>query len=430
MSYMRFCQLFILFFALMPSILRAQPLAVLVNNAAKAASAGKFLDAAEIWERAARLKKTEAKYFYLAAENYAQVRDYTRAADCYKFASDDARFPLSKLRQARALKQQGRYVEALALIEEFASGYKGEYKAVVMAVAENEWQGCAMALSANDVVASEALWLGDSLNTVENEFAPIPFSDNLLYFSRATLHNAQLLRSLKSGASWGRPQKAALPPEVAQQFLSGCFSPNGTRFYYAACKTGCPSGKGGSATATLCAIFVLERDEKGWKHPQKLPDYINWPGSNCAFPYIVEWEGKEYLYFSSDKAGGFGGLDLYVCERSAESDALDFSFPQNLGMPVNTGTDEICPHYDADNAVLWFSSMGHPSFGGMDIFFSEKEENGWSRPKNAGKPFNSPADDYFFVLKKNKKGAFFCSNRSVEGKKTSTMDDDLFGMNY
>lgn len=175
-----------------------------------------------------------------------------------------------------------------------------------------------------------------------------------------------------------------------------------------------------------CALFVLERGEGGWRQPQKLPDYVNWPGSNSAFPHVAEWEGKEYLYFSSDKAGGFGGLDLYVCERSADSGVFDFSFPQNLGMRINTGADEICPHYDADNAVLWFSSMGHPSYGGMDIFFSEKEENGWARPQNAGKPYNSPADDYFFYLKKNRRGAFFCSNRSIAGEKTSTLDDDLF----
>jgi hypothetical protein len=411
---------------LMPQLFWAQPLAVLVKNAEKAAGAGRVLDAAEAWERAARLKKTEAKYFYSAAEGYAQARDYVRAADCYRLASEDTRFPLAKLRQARALKQQGRYAEASALIEDFAAKYKGDHKAVVMAVAENEWQGCAMALSANETVAAEAQWLGDSLNTAENEFAPISFSDNLLYFSRSAPQNAQLLRSMKTGAVWGFPKEAALPPAVSHSFRSGCFSPDGNRFYYASCEAGCPSGRGGSAEVGTCALFVLERGEGGWRQPQKLPDYVNWPGSNSAFPHVAEWEGKEYLYFSSDKAGGFGGLDLYVCERSADSGVFDFSFPQNLGMRINTGADEICPHYDADNAVLWFSSMGHPSYGGMDIFFSEKEENGWARPQNAGKPYNSPADDYFFYLKKNRRGAFFCSNRSIAGEKTSTLDDDLF----
>jgi len=144
------------------------------------------------------------------------------------------------------------------------------------------------------------------------------------------------------------------------------------------------------------------------------------------FPHVAQAEGREFLFFASDRVGGFGGLDLYVCERPLESEELDFSFPQNLGRAVNTGADEVTPFYQADTQMLWFSSLGHPSLGGFDIFKTEKENGTWSRPINAGLPLNSSGDDYFYVLKKSGEGAFLSSNRPDGSSKTTTTDDDIY----
>ena len=68
--------------------------------------------------------------------------------------------------------------------------------------------------------------------------------------------------------------------------------------------------------------------------------------------------------------------------------------------------------------------------GGLDIFKTEKEGATWSKPLNAGLPFNSPADDYFFVLKRSGEGGFLSSNRQVDETKTSTSDDDIFELKW
>jgi hypothetical protein len=346
---------------------------------------------------------------------------------------EDPKFPLASLKYARALKQQGRYAEAEKWFETFAQNYQGDYKAVFFKVADNEILGALSALKLLDNQDStmRITRLADTLNSAENEFAPIALSGQLLYFSLATPDHALLLRSMQKSGAWGRPEIAqSLPEAVSASFNTGCFSADGARFYYTQCEAGCTAQSGGSVVNAPCALFCLRRTEAGWGAPERLRPYINLEGSRTLFPQVSQSDGVEYLFFSSDRKGGFGGLDLYVCERPLESDQLDFSFPQNLGVKVNTGADEVSPFFQADDKVLWFSSLGHPSIGGMDVFKTEKDGVGWSKPRNAGVPINSSADDYFFVLKKSGAGGFLSSNRSVEGIKLSTTDDDLFELNW
>ncbi|MFN0216794.1 MAG: tetratricopeptide repeat protein [Saprospiraceae bacterium] len=415
------------FLALIP--IYTQPLSTLLKNANQEASAGRFFAAAELWERAGRLKNSDPALLHQAAESYALVRDYVHAADCYYSAMADDRFALAPLYYARALKQQGRYKEAVQAFEIFAQQYQGDFKAVMMAVTENEIAGATLALQLGDNQDTGiVVWhLSDSLNTSENEFAPIPFSENLLYYSQAAIGRAKLLRSRRKEQVWGKNEAAqSLPEQVSTRFRSGCFSPDGQRFYYTQCESACLAVSGGSASSAPCAIFCIRLTEEGWTPPERLRAYINLEKSTNMFPHVSQGQGLEYLFFSSDRVGGSGGLDLYVSVRPIDSEALDFSFPQNLGRSVNTGADEVTPFFQPHANILWFSSMGHPSLGGHDIFKTEKEGSAWSKPQNLGFPFNSPADDYFFVLKKSTEGAFFSSNRRVGQTKTSTLNDDIF----
>jgi len=418
------------FFAVIP--LNAQPVPTLLKNAEREAKAGHFLAAAELWERAGRLKNSDPALLHQAAEAYAQARDYLRAADCYRAALTDARFPHAALKHARALKQQGRYEEAVLAFETFTQTYRGDFKAVLVSVAENEIAGCELALQLfeNQDSTTFVIPRRHALNSPENEFAPIPFSDPLLYFSLASETRAKLMRVRQNEENWGLPEEAVLPDKVSAKFRSGSFSPDGSRFYYAQCDGGCLAESGGSVSSSPCAIFCIRRTEEGWAEPERLRAYINLEGSTSMFPQVAQAEGVEYLFFSSDRVGGFGGLDIYVCVRPLESEELDFSFPQNLGRVVNTGADEVTPFFQTDTKTLWFSSLGHASLGGLDIFKTEKEDSHWSKPQNLGISVNSSADDYFFVLKKSGEAAFFSSNRRDGVTKTTTTDDDIYEVNW
>jgi len=98
------------------------------------------------------------------------------------------------------------------------------------------------------------------------------------------------------------------------------------------------------------------------------------------------------LYFASNRSGGLGGTDLYV---SRLDDADNWSPPQNLGPGVNTPCDELSPWVSGDGKWLYFSSAGHQTVGGYDLFRAPISRNQIGGASNLGKPINTPADEIF-----------------------------------
>lgn len=111
------------------------------------------------------------------------------------------------------------------------------------------------------------------------------------------------------------------------------------------------------------------------------------------------------LYFISDMPGGFGGTDLYSSTKSGDS----WGQPVNLGSAVNTPENEMFPYMDQDG-YLYFSSEGHNSMGGLDIFVT-KESNSWTKPQNLDYPVNSSEDDFGFVLNEDGRTGYLSSSR-------------------
>lgn len=139
-----------------------------------------------------------------------------------------------------------------------------------------------------------------------------------------------------------------------------------------------------------------------WSDPVPLP--FNSNRYSCGHPALSP-DGK-VLYFVSDIPGGSGQTDIYKSEREGNS----WSRPENLGESINTSGKEMFPFVSADGD-LYFSSNGHQSVGGLDIFSAAKSGNGFGNPLNLGQPVNSSADDFAFVLDKPGKNALLSSNR-------------------
>ncbi|HEY9081826.1 MAG TPA: hypothetical protein VIN73_00715 [Vicingaceae bacterium] len=114
------------------------------------------------------------------------------------------------------------------------------------------------------------------------------------------------------------------------------------------------------------------------------------------------------LYFISDrKKGGLGGQDIYFCKKLPTG---DWGLAQNAGNILNTPYDEDGIFLHPDGKTIYFSSKGHSSMGGFDIFYSELDETGnWGTPKNMGYPVNSTDDDVFFVTSTDGKRAYYSS---------------------
>ncbi|RMG83491.1 MAG: tetratricopeptide repeat protein [Bacteroidetes bacterium] len=137
-----------------------------------------------------------------------------------------------------------------------------------------------------------------------------------------------------------------------------------------------------------------------------LTGYVNTPAweSQAA----LNCDGSE-LFFASNREGGFGGVDIWMCRRLDDG---RWGEPVNLGDRINTPGDEEAPFITSDGNVLYFSSTGHLGMGEQDIFFSRKDENGqWGHPVNLGIPVNSSYRELGLFLSADGKTGYFASNR-------------------
>lgn len=415
--------------------LNAQSAAALLRKADHLLAEGKTGEAAELYETAGRLKSGRSEALFQAAECYYGIRDYAKAVECYQDVKNIyERHESAGLHYARALKQSGQYETAMAAFQTFDTRYKGKLKAQYQTIASNEIKGCQLAL---ELTAKHEESVADSLtinmlpagvNTENNEFAPAPFSDRLLYYSVFQEGRAVFMRTQKIENEWQAPEEAqGLPASLAGRFGNGSFSADGTRFYCTQCAAKGNERKREDNTAIPhCEIYLLLRNDGVWSEPIRLRDPINLPGTTAMHPFAVNDQGREYLFFAAERPGGYGGLDLYVCKRGLDNGDIDFTKPENLGNRINTPGDEVTPFFDTRTRTLWFSSNGLVTLGGLDIFKSTHMETEWTSPENAGLPLNSPADDLFYIRRNKGQGGFFISNRLFENVKKETRDQDIF----
>jgi len=127
------------------------------------------------------------------------------------------------------------------------------------------------------------------------------------------------------------------------------------------------------------------------------------------------------LYFISDRPGGMGGKDIWMSQREHND---TWSTPINLSA-INTPYDEEGVFIHPDGKTLYFSSKGHNTMGGYDIFISINDNSEWSNPINLGYPINTAADDLCFVLASSGQRAYFSSSRQG-----TIGDQDIFIINY
>jgi outer membrane protein OmpA-like peptidoglycan-associated protein len=158
-------------------------------------------------------------------------------------------------------------------------------------------------------------------------------------------------------------------------------------------------------------LYMSKKTGNAWSEPERLSisDSIAWDGSPSFSA------DERTLYFSSNRRGGKGGVDLY---RVPIDNSGRFGRPINLGSTINTPGDELFPYVSA-NGKLYFSSDGHPSIGGLDLFVASRNENEII-VEHLGVPINSIGDDFAISFSDSTQG-YISSNRP--GGKG---DDDIY----
>jgi len=154
-------------------------------------------------------------------------------------------------------------------------------------------------------------------------------------------------------------------------------------------------------------MSLMENDQ--WSNPVKLPYPIN---TDAAETHASISGDRSTLFFTSDREGGYGGIDIYMCKKDAYG---RWGEARNLGAAVNTKHDEETPMIHPDGATLYFASEGHNSMGRLDVFYTQMNaDSTWLLPVNLGYPINTPDDDFFFLPTLDKSHAYYASAKYTD----------------
>lgn len=234
--------------------------------------------------------------------------------------------------------------------------------------------------------------VGRNINTRNSETNPLSNSTgtSMIYTSIQKFYNAILI-SQKDTTYWKNPTNLN-----AQLFADGGIktvgiSPNGSVLILA------------RNDNDIYNLYYsnYDKNRNQWLPITKFPKEIN---SRSGENYGSLSQNADTLYFSSARPGGYGGFDIYMSIKNTEG---NWSNPINLGSKVNTSYNEIAPFVTQDGKRLVFSSNGHKTIGGYDLFYSTRDTREWQSPINFGYPLNSCDDDTYLFPIGNGNEAFF-----------------------
>lgn len=265
-----------------------------------------------------------------------------------------------------------------------------------------------------------------SVNTSQfNEYAAVSYGNGIVFCSdRKTVftpvayspaYNGTFTTVYYSGnknGSWSSPE--LFSRELHSDLNNGpvCFSADQSSIIYSSNQMQEKPLKDSKAENPL-GLFFSEKQNNHWKNGTQF-QYNN---IKVSFAQPCLSADGNHLYFVSNAPEGFGGTDIYVCDKSATG----WSEPRNLGKEINTAGNEMFPFIHS-NGKLYFSSTGHNSKGGLDIFYSKQTIDGWLEPKAMSEPVNSDLDDFAYSSDQKDQKGFFSSNRMGT--------DDIFEFNY
>lgn len=155
-------------------------------------------------------------------------------------------------------------------------------------------------------------------------------------------------------------------------------------------------------------VFESVLTGSAWSTPEKLNKNINTDAHESSSSYTPD---GNTIYFVSDKEGGLGGRDIYTSTKTLKG---KWGEAVNLGSIINTPEDEEGIFVHPDGKTIYFSSKGHQTMGGYDVFKSVFNDSlkSWSKPENIGYPINTTDEDVFFSVSASGKHAYYSSVRA------------------
>ena len=375
---------------------------------------GEYFDAAEQYKKAytntpTKERTTRGQRAKKLAECYRRINFSQKAIAAYnnviRYNQADS---LTHLRLAQQLMKTGNYRQAekaFAIAADSLPQSKIVKNGLLSAKNATQWKkdGSAYTVKRENVFASRRADYSPMLAGDDNDrlyftsTRPSTKGDELSGITGTKTADIFFSQKDEKG-KWTKPQN--IDTELNSDYDEGAcsFSPDGRTMYLTQCK----SDPSYPRYATIC---TSQRNDASWGKSTELTiskDTL----SSFAHP-AVSPDGQ-WLYFSSDMPGGYGGLDIWKIRLG--KDGVEGGV-ENLGNKINTEGDEMFPTF-RPNGDLYFSSNGHPGMGGLDIFIAKTDTmgNGYVI-EHPGYPLNSEADDFGMTFEGLKNQGYFSSNR-------------------
>jgi OmpA-OmpF porin, OOP family len=331
---------------------------------------------------------------YQLATSYRMINDYQKAEKYYKesIKFSGKAYPDARYWYAVTLRANQHYEEAHAQIDSFLQ--KHTQMDELLVGADKELEDLKFIQAQSERVNDQFILQEIKGNNPAAAYALVQRADGVVFTSiteetektGGKFYQNTLFESMNTENPLLQSDPVDLPSETDAHDGMASFTHDGKTMFFTRW-----TKKNNQANS---AIYISHWKNKSWSKPVKASDPLNVEGSNSAQPFITE-DGR-YLIFSSNRAGGSGGYDLWASSLDSSLEPIQV---RNLGNVINSAGDEESPFLHNKTHTLVFSSNGRIGMGGFDIFYSRGNfnMNDWEKPMNAGAPLNSSKDDMYYI---------------------------------
>ncbi|MCB0761690.1 MAG: OmpA family protein [Flavobacteriales bacterium] len=371
-----------------------------------------YADAIEVYQKLDDHGVDDPEVLRNLAYSYWKVRDFGMAEEYFARVTENSWNPEDLYMYAESLKSNGKYEQADRVMKEYHEAVKTDRR-VQLQMEDEDYIDEIMAQAERFTVENT------NLSTAATEFPGALLNDRFIFVSSRN-ERASVKRTFKwtnepfldlyvstidDNGGLGNPELFNGP--INTRFHEGplTFSADGTTMMFT--RNNFLHGVKGRSydNVTKLKIYVSEWNNNAWSEPEEFP--YNSDQYSTGHPTLSA-DGTR-LYFASDKEGGFGGTDIYMC-RMVNG---EWTSPVNLGPGINTEGNEMFPFIHPDG-TLFYSSDGLPGLGGLDVFEAAQKEGFFYRVENLGYPLNSSADDFGILVNQERSQGYISSNR-LEG---------------
>lgn len=377
---------------------------------------GQFPEAIELLQKAIKKDDEFIEAHIRLGQIYKKVSDIDRAIAHLQMASDinkgkNAKFNAVLFDLAELYLKKGDYNNVAVYAERYLSSQPTNKE--IANQAEMLKKNAEYALeNISKPLPFKPKALTNPINQFELQYFPVLTVDQkTLIFTRREGYAAQYDEDIyisyrQEGGGWSEPQ--SISPLINTAYNEGTctISADGRTLIFTSCE-----GRKGFGS---CDLFVSYKIGDEWSAPENMGKSIN--SSSWESQPALSADGRT-LYFISSRAGGYGKRDIWFSTRD---DKGNWNKAKNCGSVINSPEDEVSPYIHVNDKTLYFSSKRYPGYGGFDLFYSEKTQDGWSEPENIGYPINTSDDQVsLFITADGTKGYYSHEVRNKMDQNTS-----------